>query len=227
MTGVLEKSINTGTVFAEEKLGHELFLKCLDNFGFFQPTGIGLGEIYSENKELKKGYEINFATASFGQGIEVTPVQLISAFAAIANNGKKFEPRLINKIINEEDEEDKILKGNQKEIISSKAAGELVNMLVSVVENGFAQSAQIPGYYVAGKTGTAQMSLSSLSEGSSGYSNKTWQSFIGFAPAFNPRFVILVKLDNPEAKTAEYSALPIFRNLAKYILDYYQILPSY
>jgi cell division protein FtsI/penicillin-binding protein 2 len=100
-------------------------------------------------------------------------------------------------------------------------------MMVSVTENGFGKAARIPGYYVAGKTGTAQVSFSSLGEEESGYSDKTWQSFVGFAPAFNPQFLILVKLDNPATKTAEYSAVPIFKELAKYIIDYYNIPPDY
>ncbi|KPJ55765.1 hypothetical protein AMJ49_06395 [Parcubacteria bacterium DG_74_2] len=99
-------------------------------------------------------------------------------------------------------------------------------MLVSVTENGFAKSAQVPGYYIAGKTGTAQVSWGALDIDKEGYSDKTIQSFIGFAPAFEPRFLILVKLDNPKTKTAEYSAIPCFQKLAKYIIDYWQIPPD-
>ena len=100
-------------------------------------------------------------------------------------------------------------------------------MLVSVVKNGFAKRAQVPGYYIAGKTGTAQISYAALGENKKGYSEKTWQTFIGYAPAFNPKFLVLVKLDNPETKTAEYSAVPIFHDLAKYIIDYLEIPPDY
>jgi len=100
-------------------------------------------------------------------------------------------------------------------------------MMVSVVENGFAKGAGIPGYYIAGKTGTAQVSWSSLGINKEGYSNETWQSFIGFFPAFEPEFLILIKLDNPETRTAEYSAVPVFKELAKYIINYYQIPPDY
>jgi cell division protein FtsI/penicillin-binding protein 2 len=219
MTNVLEKSINTGAVFAEEKLGHSSFLKYLDKFGFFSLTGVDLQEIYSENSELKKGYEINFATASFGQGIEITPMQLVRAFGAIANNGQLTNPFIVKK------ETQEITEGNS--VISPKTAAQLTAMLVSVTENGFAKSARIPGYYVAGKTGTSQASYSALGEDKRGYSDKTWQSFVGFAPAFNPEFVILVKLDNPQTKTAEYSAVPIFQELAKFIINYYQIPPDY
>jgi len=227
MTQVLENSINTGAVFAEQQLGNNLFLKYVDNFGIFEPTGIDTEEIYSENKEFKKGYEINFANASFGQGIEMTPIQLLRAYSVILNNGKMVKPYIVEKIRkNEEISEIKpAIKDNL--IISPKTASQVITMLINVVTSGYAKTAQVPGYYVAGKTGTAQVSYSALGISKKGYSDKTWQSFIGFAPALNPRFVILVKLDNPQAKTAEYSAVPIFHDLAKYIIDYYQIPPDY
>jgi stage V sporulation protein D (sporulation-specific penicillin-binding protein) len=219
MTEVLEYSINTGVVFAERELGHDKFLSYVEQFGIFEPTNIGLaGEVSSNNTEFKKGYEINFATASFGQGIEMTPLQIVRAFSALANNGK-----LANLSIVEGDESSK----EPRQIISPRAASQLTGMLASVVQNGFAKSAQIPGYHIAGKTGTAQISWSALGIAKSGYSNQTAQSFIGYAPAFAPRFLILVKLVDPAANTAEYSALPVFHDLAKYIIDYYQIPPDY
>ncbi len=218
MTEVLEKSINTGAIFAERQLGHNLFLEYLERFGFFEPTGIDLqGEIFSQNKEFKKGYEINFATASFGQGFEITSLQLVRAFSAIANGGKLINPHLIN-------DNSLVAKKDERQIISKNTSSQITMMLVSTVENGFAKKAKIPGYYVAGKTGTAQIPY----ENKRGYHpDKTIQSFIGFAPAFDPQFLILVKLYNPNTKTAEYSAVPIFRELAKYIIDYWQISPDY
>ena len=227
MTEVLENSINTGAVFAERVLGHANFLEYIERFGFFEPTSIDLqGEEFSENKEFKKGYEINFATASFGQGIEITPIQMIRAFSAIANGGKLVKPRLVSYFA--EGGKKKEIEGESpRQVVSSKTASQLTAMLVSVVENGFAKKAKVPGYYVAGKTGTAQISWSSLGINKKGYSGKTWQSFIGFAPAFDPKFVILVKLDNPESKTAEYSAVPLFQKLAKYIINYLEIPTDY
>ena len=242
MTEVLEKSINTGAVFAEQQLGSELFLRYLEKFGFFAKTDIELqGEVFSQNKEFKKGYEINFATAAFGQGIEITPIQLIRAFSALANGGKLVSPHLVKKIITRSDisgvppaidrNGQKISPATSSEvtenIISPRTSSHVVSMMTSVVENGFGKKAKIPGYFVAGKTGTAQVSWGALGVTKPGYSDKTIQSFVGFAPAFNPKFLILVKLDNPRAKTAEYSALPIFHDLAKYIIDVWQIPPDY
>ena len=138
------------------------------------------------------------------------------------------KPEVVDKIIKNNDEITEIEPEVGKEsIISAKTASQLTAMMVSVVQGPYTKGAQIPGYYVAGKTGTAQVAWSALGVSKSGYSDQTRQSFIGFAPAFNPKFLILVKLDNPETKTAEYSAVPVFRGLAKYMVDYYQIPPDY
>jgi len=218
MIEVLEKSINTGAVFALNQLGNKDFAEYIEKFGVFEKTGIDLkGEIAPLNTEFRQGRDINFATASYGQGIEMTPLQLARAFAVIANDGKMVRPFLREGTETE----------TSQQVISQKAAGQTTAMLVSVVEKGWARAAKIPGYYVAGKTGTSQISYSALAVNKKGYSDKTWQSFVGFAPAFDPQFLILVKLDNPKARTAEYSALPLFRDLAKYIIDYKQIPPDY
>jgi len=229
MTEVLEKSINTGAVFAEQTIPHRTFLNYIEEFGIFEKTGIDLqGEVSSRNEELKKGYEVNFATAAFGQGVEMTPIQLIRAFSVFANGGKLIKPYLVEKVVKADGTVLETQPETQNpQVVSRKTASKLTAMLVSVVEHGFGKRAKVDGYYVAGKTGTAQVSWSALGIEKSGYSDKTIQTFIGFAPAFNPRFLILVKLDNPKTRTAEYSAVPLFHDLAKYIIDYYQIPPDY
>jgi cell division protein FtsI/penicillin-binding protein 2 len=233
MTEVLEKSINTGAVFAEKEAGHETFLDYVEKFGFFEETGIDLQEeVWSENKNLRSGREINCATASFGQGVEITPMQLVRAFSAIANGGKLIKPFIVEPpttFQGEGAEQTNYAKsgGGGEQVISSKTASQLQAMMVSVVESAYTRRARVPGYYIAGKTGTAQIPWTALGIQKSGYSEKTIQSFLGFAPAFNAKFLILVKLDNPNTKTAEYSAVPIFRELAKYIIDYWQIPPDY
>ncbi|MGB2762053.1 MAG: penicillin-binding protein 2 [Minisyncoccales bacterium] len=223
MTEVLEKSINTGAVFVGEQIGYEDFLKYIEKFGIFQPTGIDLQEeSFSQNKELKKGYEINYATASYGQGIELTPIQIARAYCAIINGGKLIKPYVVQKISNGNKWIENEPEVNETHIISSSTSSNATAMLVSVVEHGYAKTARVPGYYIGGKTGTAQVPEKGV------YSlDKTWQTFIGFAPAFEPKFLILVKLDNPKTKTAEYSAVPVFQELAKYIIDYYEIPPDY
>ncbi len=228
MTGVLEKSVNTGAVFAERQLGHQRFLEYIKKFGFFEPTDIDLaGEIHSENKNLRNGREINFATAAFGHGIEVTPIQMARAFSALVNGGFLVKPFVVDKIIQSDGTETLYEPEIGSQVISKDASNKIVGMLVSVVENGFGKRAGIAGYYIGGKTGTAQVPWTALGIQKAGYSEETIQSFMGFAPAFDPRFLILVKLNNPKTKTAEYSAVPVFRELAKYIIDYWEIPPDY
>ena len=217
MRQVLEFSINTGAVFAEEQLGHQNFMDFIKRFGIFEQTGIDLaGEIYSVNQELQKGHIISFATAAFGQGIDMTPLQILKAFSAIANKGMMVSPTMTES------------HGKQPlRVLSEETAATITSMLVSVVEDGFGKRARIGGYHIAGKTGAAQVSYSALGIAKAGYSDRTIQSFIGYAPAFNPRFMIMVEINNPGTRTAEYSAIPVFHDLAKYIIDYYQIPPDY
>ncbi len=218
MTKILESSINTGIVDVERRLGHDLFLDYLINFGIFERTGIDLhGEVFSRNVNILQMYDINFANASFGHGIHVTTMQVFRAFSALANGGRLITPYVTRGMSHE--------TGDR--VISSKTSSQITSMLVSVVDNGSGWRAGIPGYYVAGKTGTAQIPWSALGVSKGGYSDETVQSFVGYAPAFNPRFLIIVKLDQPEARSSELSAAPIFGKLAKYTLDYMQIPPDY
>lgn len=230
MTQVLINSINTGVIFVQEKIGAENFLRYFEKFGFFEPTNIDLqGEVVLENRILRKGRRINLATASFGQGIKITPIQLARAFGAIINDGKLVRPYIVEKIIQPDGKIIRTKPEIQREnIISPKTANRLTAMLVSAIEETpFVNRAKIPGYYIAGKTGTAQVSYAALGIPKAGYSEETIQSFIGFFPAFDPQFLILVKLDNPASRSAEFSAAPIFRKLAKHIINRWHIPPDY
>jgi cell division protein FtsI (penicillin-binding protein 3)/stage V sporulation protein D (sporulation-specific penicillin-binding protein) len=228
MTQVLEKSINTGAVYAEEKLDHQTFLDYFDKFGFFKKTGVDLqGEVFSRNDNLKSGPDMNYATASFGQGIELTPIQVARGFCAFANGGKLVKPYIVEKIggpAGSGREEIQTKPEISQPIISQQTASQITTMLISVVDNGFNSVAKIPGYYLAGKTGTAQVPLS----GGKGYDpDKTIQSFIGYGPALNPQFLILVKLDDPKVSKSSLSAVPVFKELAQYIINYWKIPPDY
>ncbi len=224
MSGILEKSINTGAVFLSQLISHQTFSNYLDTFGFSDKTGVDLqGEVYSENTILKNGSDFGFATASFGQGIEMTPIQLARSFSIFANGGKMVKPYIVDKISHGQDEQ-KTKPQISDQLISSKTASDVTTMLINVVERGFGDGAKIPGYYLAGKTGTAQVPF----ENKKGYyPDKTIQSFIGFGPALKPQFLILVKLDNPKVPKSSLSAVPIFKKLAQYIINYWQIPPDY
>ncbi len=223
MTGVLEKSINTGAVFVSQLISHQTFLDYLGKFGFNEKTGIELqGEVSSKN--VLNGPDVEFATASFGQGISVTPIQIARGFSVIANGGKLANLYVVEKIAKGEKETETIPQVSNEQIISKQTASQVTTMLTSVVEKGFGSGAKIPGYYLAGKTGTAQVPF----KDKKGYeTDKTIQTFIGFGPALNPKFLILVKLDNPKVSSSVLSAVPIFRKLAQYIINYWQIPPDY
>ncbi len=226
ITQVLESSINTGAVYAEQQISHQTFFNYLDKFGFNKKTGVDLqGEVYSHNDLLKNGHDIEYATASFGQGIELTPLQIVRGYCAIANGGKLVKPYIVEKIVNGKDEVDTKPDISSEQIVSQQTLSQLNSMLINVVDKGFNGVAKIPGYYFAGKTGTAQIPLLN----GRGYEpdNKTIQSFIGYGPAFNPQFLILVKLDNPKVSKSALSAVPVYKQLAQYIINYWQIPPDY
>ncbi|MBI4050292.1 MAG: penicillin-binding protein 2 [Candidatus Doudnabacteria bacterium] len=215
MTQVLEESLNTGAIYAQDKLGAEKFLATIKRFGFGEKTGITLpAESPGDLRNLKRTGDIQYATASFGQGITVTPLQLARAFAAIANGGKMIKPYIV--------EGQGVAEAEA--VITDRTAATLGAMLVSVVENGHGKRAAVPGYYVAGKTGTAQVAAA----GRAGYEpNVTIGSFAGFAPVDNPVFAAVVRIDNPkDVKFAESTAAPIFGELAQFILNYYQVPPT-
>lgn len=229
MTNILEYSINTGIVFVEQQIPHSIFLNYLDALGFFKELDIDLpGAVFSPNNSLKKGYDVNFATAAFGQGIEITPMHLIKAYTVFINEGKMLTPYIIKKVYKNGEI---LYEGEKKEssrIFSKETINILNNMLVSVVEQGYGKRAKVEGYWVAGKTGTAQIPWRKLGEDKIGYSDKVISSFIGYAPAHNPKFLMLVKLDQPKYDyNQEWSVTIIFHKIAKFILDYFNIPPDY
>ncbi len=224
MTQVLEKSINTGAVFVQQEIGQEIFADYVQRFGFGQTTGADLiGEVNGNISNLFTGREINLATISFGQGITATPLGMLSAVGAIANQGKLMRPFVVEKTIWPDGKEETTQPEVLRETISSQSARELTKMLVSAVENGYGRPARISGYDIAGKTGTAQ--IADLEKG--GYTEETIHSFIGYAPAFDPKFAILIKIDKPQGiRFASDSVGPVFRELAEYIINYLEIPPE-
>lgn len=229
MTEVLELSLNTGAVFVEEKLGREKFIEYVKKFGFGKKTGIDLaGEVpgsisnilYPKSKEKK----IEYANASFGQGIAVTPIQIVAAFSAIANQGKMVRPHVVKKIIHPDKTEEEIQPETLCQVISPQTASWLTAMMVSVVKRGYGKKAGVDGYLIAGKTGTAQ--VPDIKRG--GYfPDRTIHSFVGFAPAFDPEFLIFLKLDNPHGvRFSSDSLAPVFHDIAQYLFSYLGIPPN-
>lgn len=225
MIQVLEESLNTGSIFAKEQIGNEVFLKYLKVFGFGQATGIELPEVKGNLENLKANIKVNFHTASFGQGISVTPIQLIKAFMAIANGGKIMQPHVVQTKIFSDGKTEEFKPQVVIEAISEKTANQVSAMLVNVVENGHGKRAGVPGYAIAGKTGTAQVARK---DGKPGYEeNNNIGSFIGFGPVENPKFLMLVRINHPrDVDFAESTAAPAFGELAQFILNYYHVAPN-
>lgn len=222
MLEIIQHSDNVGMVFVSRKIGVRNLLHYLDIFGFSQKTGIDLQE--ESNPELRKENdwkEIDLATAGFGQGVAVTPIQLIRAMAAIANGGKLITPKVVEKII-DGDKEIKIKIEEGKQVIKPITAKIITEMMVNAVENGEAKWAKPKGYKIAGKTGTAQIPIAGHYD-----KEKTVASFIGFAPADEPRFVMLVMLREPKVSPwASETAAPLWFEMAKKMLQLLGVPPS-
>lgn len=222
MTEVLELSLNTGVVFAQQKLGKEKFRSYFLNFGLDKKTTIDLpAEVPGQlGGLLTSNRDINFATASFGQGIALTPVGLLRALGALANNGTMMQPYVVSAIHYPDGKIERTEPREAGSPISAQTAAKVTAMLVSTAEHGYDKKVRVPGYTIAAKTGTAQIP----NEDGSGYSDGRYHSFFGYAPAFDPVFVGLITMKNPQGiNFASDSLAPVFRDIAAYILQYYQV----
>ncbi|MCG0274729.1 MAG: stage V sporulation protein D [Thermosediminibacteraceae bacterium] len=216
---VVQNSCNPGFVEVGSRLGKDKFIKYIKGFGFGETTGIDLpGEAKGIFNPEKIG-PVELATISFGQGISVTPIQLITAVATVANDGKMPAPHVAKALV---DKEGKVIYEFKprvvRQVISKETAVELKKLLESVVENGTGGRAKVEGYRVAGKTGTAEK----YADG------KYVASFVGFAPADDPQFVVLVIIDEPS--TGIYYggqiAAPVFQKVMADILKYKGVKPE-
>ncbi|MEI8232775.1 MAG: penicillin-binding protein 2 [bacterium] len=216
---IIVHSDNVGMVWTQQRLGGEKMLEYIRKFGFGQKTGIDLQEEISPSLRTKWG-DIDYATSSFGQGIAVTSVQMLAAVGAIANQGVLMEPHLVQSVIGEE--EVKVPPKSKGQVISPEAADRITALMIQAVERGEAQWAKPKGYVVAGKTGTAQIAVEGHYD-----AEKTTASFVGFAPATNPKFVMLVKLSEPQSSQwAAETAAPLWFGIAKKLLLRYNIAPT-
>lgn len=221
MTEVLEKSINTGTIFAMRQVTPRVFAQYVKDFGFGKKTNIELDkEAIGDISNLDKKGEIYAATASFGQGITVTPIQMVTAVSALANGGKLMKPYIVSQIIKSDGKVETFKPQEVKQVISPKTASTISGMLVSVIENGHSKGSKIEGYRIAGKTGTAQVA----SKFGRGYSDDVNTSFISYGPFSDPVYAMIVRIDKPQwGKTGEAVAVPVSTDIAKFILQYYNV----
>ena len=225
MREVLEKSLNTGMAFVARKMGRELFYRYLKKFGFGEKTDIEFeGEADGKLQEASTWAESELITYAFGQGIAVSPIQFITAVGALANKGILMHPHIVKSIKGSDDKVTIVEPEQLHRVISEKTAATITAMMVSVVENGGANKAMIPGYRIAGKTGTAQTYKNGIPLTGPG---TTIASFIGFAPANDPKFIVLTIVDRPRSSIwADSTATPLFAQIAQFLFKYYNIPPD-
>jgi len=225
MTTVLEQSINTGMIFSMRETGQDVFVDYVKKFGFGDLTGIELEtESAGDISSLDQASEVFVATASFGQGILVTPLQIAAAYAAIANGGILPRPYIIDEIRYDDGTVDIHTSSEVRRVIQEKTSRLLGAMLVSVIEHGHGAKAGVSGYYIAGKTGTAQVAR----QDGIGYDpDATIGSFAGFGPVDDPKFVMVVRIDRPQGvQWAESTAAPLFGEIAAFLLQYFEVAPT-
>jgi len=216
---ILQWSSNVGAVTIGMKMGKERLLKWMDDFGFAKPTGVDFpGEAAGIVPPAEQWSGTTIANIPMGQGIAVTPMQMAVAFSTVANNGVAVKPRLIAQV------GDAVYDDVEKHrVISAKVAREVRSMLATAVAAGTGTAAQIPGYEVAGKTGTAEKALPN----GGGYSQTDYvASFIGMVPADHPRLVVLVAVDSPRSSIyGGVIAAPAVQKIMRFALQQLEIAP--
>jgi cell division protein FtsI/penicillin-binding protein 2 len=221
MTQVLQYSANTGAIWAANRIGNGRFSSYLQAFGFLQPTGLGLPDEAAGLRDKSSAQDLTTAENAFGESIAVTPLQMVMAYGALANGGRLMRPYIVSSVTSGNGQGPVTNHGPQRvrQVVSPTTAAEVTQMLVESASQSEAQMNLVQGYTIAAKTGTSTPNTSNPSE--------TFASVIGYAPASNPRFVILVKLNHPRATIFGGSAAgPLWRALARQLFMYFQIPPD-
>jgi cell division protein FtsI (penicillin-binding protein 3) len=213
-----------GTMLIAERLGREPLYRALKRFGIAEPSGLGFpGESPGLLPNVEAWGPTNFATIAFGQGLSLNALQATSVFATIANDGVRVEPVLVDGTVNDDGSLEPAAAPQQHRVVSAETATTLRHMMETVVsENGTAPMAQIPGYRVAGKTGTAERV-----DPSCGCYRGYTASFIGFAPADDPALVVSVALQRPV--NGHYGGElggPVFKRVMSFALQSQGIPPT-
>jgi cell division protein FtsI/penicillin-binding protein 2 len=228
MVECLQFSINTCLVSVSGKLGKKLFEKAIRRFGLGRLTGVELeDELPGEVLPWKRWSNALLATASYGQGISATPLQVVTAFAAIANGGLLMKPTIVDSVIRSDGSVERAAPRAVDQVVTEETAATVTAMLVASVREGYGRLARVEGYAVAGKTGTSQIA------GPGGKyetgTGSTIASFAAYAPASDPKFAVLVKIDRPRKPSylhGAQAAAPVFKDIAKFLFQYYGIPPE-
>lgn len=222
MLDIIVHSDNVGMSYIGMKLGVKNTLTYLNKLGFGKTTGIDLqGEMSPKLRDKKEWGEIDLATVSFGQGIAITPIQLIRGVSSIANGGLLVKPYLVKEIKSNTWLKNNLDSKNER-VFKEKTTKDVTAMMVEAAKSGEAKWTHLSGFKVAGKTGTAQIPIQGHYD-----EDKTIASFIGFAPYDNPKFIMLVTLNEPQSSQwASETAAPMWYSIAKNLFIYYKILPE-
>ena len=222
---VLQNSSNVGSIKVGMSLGKERYYKYMSGFGFGASTNLGLpGESRGQLRPTAQWSGLSLATMSIGQEISVTAVQMVAAFGAVANGGRLMQPQIIRAVLDAQGRELRSFEPKAvRQVISPETARTLTEMMVNVVGNGTGRHAAIPGYEVAGKTGTAQK----MDPATKRYSRAPGVlSFVGFVPADDPRLAMIVLLDEPKnEKWGSEAAAPMFAAIGREALRYLNVPP--
>ncbi len=224
----LEQSLNTGSVYISQILGKSRFLKYIENFKLNRKAEIDFPilEEPNFNNLFDPGREVNFGTASFGQGIALSPLNLIQSFNAFSNDGKIVKLNFVKEIIYPESKKE-IKPQIIAQVLNKETLNEILPILEGVVENQAKKAGKL-GYRIAGKTGSALIpAAKETPENPTGYTDEAITTFIGFLPASDPQYIILVRLDKPAKGLLAFgTAAPTFRKVADFLINYYNIEPD-
>ena len=222
VTEIIEQSSNVGTVMLGLKLEPELIDQWIRRFGFGRETGLDFpGEAAGIVLDLEDWWGSSIGTIPLGQGIAVTPIQMAAAFSTIANGGVWVEPKLVHATMEQNGDMTRSAPPARRRVLSRRTSHRMIEILRRVVAEGTGVMAQIPGYSVAGKTGTAQKPLST-----GGYGNSHIASFVGMAPARHPEIVAIVTLDEPDPIWGGATAAPTFKVIAEEALRQLGVPPA-
>jgi cell division protein FtsI (penicillin-binding protein 3) len=217
---ILAQSSNVGTITIAKLLGKDKLAHYLDTFGFGQPTGIGLpGEQYGASFDAAKAYDSSMGSVPIGYGIAVTAMQMLDVYSTIANHGMARPPRLVAATVGADGKRHDIPLAAPRQVVSPETAQAVTGMLEKVVTEGTGTKAQILGYPVAGKTGTAAKAPYNTGEYNA--------SFAGFAPAGDPRLAAIVVMDAPQGSIyGADAAAPVFQQIMRFALTYERVPTS-
>jgi len=224
MTQVLENSLNVGAIKAEQLEGTDRFYQSLQRFGIGASTGVDVSaEASAPLRDFPKWKPVELATAAFGQGVSTTPIAMLAAVNAVATGGALVWPHVVDAVIDGQGVRHPVAPRVIRQVISPKAALQMQQMMVGVVEHGSGFAARIDGFknQIAGKTGTA-----SIPENGSYSKDSTIGSFVGFVPADHPQFIMMVIVRKPKVLfEGAYVAAPIWKTVASALITQWQIAP--